>query len=200
MIVDYIYGVMYARFFMFCIMGSILKIIALFVLLKNKHKVNVYFLIYGLLGNILGGMLIFFLSEFILNLSHFEFFYAFKSMFYSTMLPAYIHCLIIVFFYFFPGILSVQVCGTNGSFFPYSPVLSPFHVFFPQIQEELPFPHRRQLSVTIKNRHTIKYCWHPHTKQKPVRHPFVLLTNATIALFHSFVNLFVHFSKYLLFF
>lgn len=102
MIVDYIYGVMYARFFMFCIMGSILNIIALFVLLKNKHKVNVYFLIYGLLGNILGGMLIFFLSEFILNLSHFEFFYAFKSMFYSTMLPAYIHCLIIVVFYFFP--------------------------------------------------------------------------------------------------
>ena len=61
-------------------------------------------------------------------------------------------------------------------------------------------PQKAALSHESKNRHTIKYCWHPHTKQKPVRHSFVLLTNVTIASFHSFVNLFVHFSKYLLFF
>ncbi len=130
MIVDYIYGVMYARFFMFCIVDSILNIIALFVLLKNKHKVNGYFLIYGLLGNVLGGMLIFFLSEFILNISRFEFFYAFKSMFYSTMLPVYIHCLIVVVFYFFPiwivsfiiyfknksNNISIDLNGKSGNF------------------------------------------------------------------------------------
>ena len=38
MIVDYVYGVMYARFFMFCIVDSILNIIALFVLLKINIK------------------------------------------------------------------------------------------------------------------------------------------------------------------
>lgn len=100
----------------------------------------------------------------------------------------------------FAEVLSVQVSFSNCLFFPYYPVLPPLCLYFSQIQEELPFPHRRQLLVTIKNRHTIKYCWHPHTKQKPVRHSFVLLTNVTIASFHSFVNLFVHFSKYLLFF
>ena len=97
---------------------------------KNKHKVNGYFLIYGLLGNVLGGMLIFFLSEFILNISRFEFFYAFKSMFYSTMLPVYIHCLIVVVFYFFPiwivsfiiyfknksNNISIDLNGKSGNF------------------------------------------------------------------------------------
>ena len=32
------------------------------------------------------------------------------------------------------------------------------------------------------------YVRHPHTKQKPVRHPFVLLTKLTIASFPAFVN------------
>lgn len=55
-------------------------------------------------------------------------------------------------------------------------------------KKSCPSPQKAALSHD-QNRHTIKYCWHPHTKQKPVRHSFVLLTNVTIASFHSFVNL-----------
>jgi hypothetical protein len=57
-------------------------------------------------------------------------------------------------------------------------------------KKELPIPHRKQLFVTIKNRHTIKFIWHPHTKHY-VRHNLVFLTGITIPWPPIFVNEFM---------
>ena len=70
---------------------------------------------------------------------------------------------------------------------------------FPTDTRRAALPPQKAALSHDQNRHTIKYCWHPHTKQKPVRHFLCAAYKCYYSIVSQFCQSFVHFSKYLYF-